>query len=106
MTSRHPDVFADAGAQSTARQVLHTPTPNKGVLMAFQIKRKAPVNGALHTEDRYEDAIHLAQALIGERVLKARMTVTNLKTGETLTEAQIAEAALSIGPRKRRSKNA
>ena len=74
--------------------------------MAFQIKRKGPVNGAVHTEDRYEDAIHVAQALIGERVLKARTTVTNLKTGETLTEAQIAEAALSIGPRKRRSKDA
>jgi hypothetical protein len=74
--------------------------------MAFQIKRKGPAGGALHKEDRYEDAIHVAQALIGEQVPKARTTVTNLKTGETLTEAQITEAALSIGPRKRRSKEA
>jgi hypothetical protein len=74
--------------------------------MAFQIKRKGPDSPAVHTEDRYEEAIHVAQALIGEKIPKARTTVTNLKTGETLNEAQIGEAALSIGPRKRRSNDA
>ncbi|MDB5688529.1 MAG: hypothetical protein JWL91_405 [Sphingomonas bacterium] len=74
--------------------------------MAFQIKRKGPDSPAVHTEDRYEEAIHVAKALIDEHVPKARTTVTNLKTGETLNEAQIGEAALSIGPRKRRSNDA
>ena len=74
--------------------------------MAFQIKRKGPESPSVQTEDRYEEAIHVAQALIGERIPKARTTVTNLKTGETLNEAQIGEAALSIGPRKRRSNDA
>ncbi|MDB5662311.1 MAG: hypothetical protein JWM38_2792 [Sphingomonas bacterium] len=74
--------------------------------MAFQIKRKGPDRAASHTEDRYEDAIHVAQGLINERVPKARTTITNLKTGETLSEAEIGEAALSVGPRKRRSNDA
>ena len=73
--------------------------------MAFQIKRKGPDGAALQTEDKYEDAIHVAAALIRERVAKARTTVTNLKTGEMLNEDEIAEAALSIGPRKQRSSN-
>ena len=71
--------------------------------MAFQIKRKGPAKADLLTEDKYEDAIHVASELIRERVAKTRTTVTNLKTGETLDEDEIDEVALSIGPRKRRS---
>jgi hypothetical protein len=73
--------------------------------MAFQIKRKGPEQAALHIEDKYEDAIHVAQDLIAQRVPKARTSVTNLKTGETLDEAGITEAALSVGPRKQRANN-
>jgi hypothetical protein len=81
--------------------------PNQtGDCMAFQIKRKGPNSPAVHTEDRFEEAIHVAQGLIAERIPKARTTVTNLKTGETLNEAEIGEAALSIGPRKRRAVDA
>ena len=71
--------------------------------MAYQIKRKGPAKADLLTEDKYEDAIHIAAGLIRERTAKTRTTVTNLKTGETLDEDEIEEAALSIGPRKRRS---
>jgi hypothetical protein len=74
--------------------------------MAFQIKRRGPAKADLLTEEKYEDAIHVAQGLIDERVPKARTTVTNLKTGETLNEAEISEAALTVGPRKRRSQMA
>ena len=71
--------------------------------MAYQIKRKGPGKAGLLTEDKYEDAIHVAAGLIREGVAKTRTTVTNLKTGETMDEDEIEEAALSIGPRKRRS---
>lgn len=71
--------------------------------MAFQIKRAGAGRKDLLTEDRFEDAVHVASGLIGERSPKTRTSITNLKTGETLTEDEIEEAALSIGPRKRRS---
>lgn len=71
--------------------------------MAFQIKRKAPEGAASHMADKFEDAVHVARDLIEERIPKARTTITNLKTGETMNEAEIAEAAISVGPRKRRS---
>lgn len=71
--------------------------------MAFQIKRKGPAKADLLTEDRYEDAIHVAAGLIREQIVRTRTTVTNLKTGETLDEDEIEEAAISIGPRKRRT---
>ena len=74
--------------------------------MAFQIKRKGPNAPASVTEDKYEDAIHVAHSLIREQIAKSRTTVTNLKTGETLNEAEIGEAVLSIGPRKKRSQAA
>ncbi|KQX26023.1 MULTISPECIES: hypothetical protein [unclassified Sphingomonas] len=74
-------------------------------IMAFQIKRKGPGKADLLTEDKYEDAIHTAHRLIQERVPKTRTTVTNLKTGETLSQDDIEEAALSVGAPKRRSAN-
>lgn len=74
-------------------------------IMAFQIKRKGPGTADLLTEDRYEDAIHAAHRLIQEHVPKTRTTVTNLKTGETLGQDDIEEAALSVGAPKRRSVN-
>ena len=70
--------------------------------MAYQIKRKGPAKADLLTEEKYEDAIHIAAGLISEGIAKTRTSVTNLKTGETLDEDEIEEAALSIGPRKRR----
>jgi hypothetical protein len=71
--------------------------------MGFQIKRKGSVGAVSRNEDKYEDAIHVAHGLIGEQVQRSRTTITNLKTGETMSEAEIEEAALSIGPRKRRA---
>lgn len=71
--------------------------------MAFQIKRKGPGRADLFTEEKYGDAMHVAAALIRERVPKARTSVTNLKTGETLTENEIEEAVLALGPLKRRA---
>lgn len=71
--------------------------------MAFQIKRKGPGKADLFTEDKYEDAVHVARGLIREGLPKARVTVTNLKTGETMDQEDIEEAALSIGPRKQRT---
>ncbi len=73
--------------------------------MAFQIKRKGADKPASLTKDKYEDAIHAAQSLIAERVPQTKTTVGNLKTGETMNEAEIEEAALSVGPPKRRSNN-
>ncbi len=74
--------------------------------MAFQIKRKGADEPASLTKDKYEDAIHAAQGLIAERIPKTKTTVVNLKTGETMNEAEIEEAALSVGPLKRRASNA
>lgn len=74
-------------------------------IMAFQIKRKGPGTADLLTEDKYEDAIHTAHRLIQERVPKTRTSVTNLKTGETLSQDDVEEAALSVGAPKRRSVN-
>jgi hypothetical protein len=71
--------------------------------MAFQIKRKGPGKADLFTEEKYEDAIHVAVGLIREQVAKSRVTVTNLKTGETLSQDDVEEAALSVGARKRRA---
>ena len=73
--------------------------------MAFHIKRKGPDKPASHTKDKYEDAIHLAHGLIAEQVPRTRTTIVNLKTGETMNEAEIEEAALSVGPPKRRDGN-
>ncbi|MBC9033847.1 hypothetical protein IAG41_15740 [Sphingomonas sp. JC676] len=70
--------------------------------MAFEIKQKGPDKAPPRVEDKFDDAIHLSLALIEQRNMKTRVTLTNLKTGETLNEAQIHEAALSVGPRKRR----
>ena len=72
--------------------------------MPFQIKRKGAEPASL-TKDKYEDAIHAAQSLIAERVPKTQTIVVNLKTGETMNEAEIEEAALSVGPLKRRAGN-
>lgn len=74
--------------------------------MAFQIKRKSPTGTDTVTKDKYEDAIHVARDLIAERVTRAHTSVTNLKTGETMNEAQIEEAVLSMGPQKQRMKAA
>lgn len=71
--------------------------------MAFQIKRKRPGRADLFTQDKYADAVHVAAALIRERVPKARTSLTNLKTGETLSEQEIEEAALSLAPVKKRA---
>lgn len=71
--------------------------------MAFQIKRKGSAGAVSHTEDKYEDAIHVAYGLVKEQVLKSRTTIKNLKTGEVMNEPEIEEAALSVGPRKRRT---
>jgi hypothetical protein len=71
--------------------------------MAFQIKRQGPGRADVLTEERYEDAIHAASALMRERAPKTKTSMTNLKTGETLNEDEIEEAVLSVGPRKRRS---
>ncbi len=69
--------------------------------MAFQIKRKGPGHADLYTEDKFVDAIRLASALIRERAPKTRTSVTNLKTGDTLREDEIEEAALSLPPKRR-----
>ncbi len=74
--------------------------------MAFQIKRRGPAKADLLVEEKYEDAIHVAHGLIRENAPKTRTTVTNLKTGETLNQAEVEEALLSVGPRKRRSQAA
>jgi hypothetical protein len=73
--------------------------------MAFQIRRKGPDKAASLTKDKYEDAIHAAHGLIAERVPRTQTIVVNLKTGETMNEAEIEEAALSVGPPKRRAGN-
>lgn len=70
--------------------------------MAFQIKRKGPGHADILTEEKFEDAIHAAVSLIRERLPKTKTSVTNLKTGETMDEDEIDEAALSVSPRKRR----
>ncbi|TVV74043.1 hypothetical protein [Sphingomonas solaris] len=69
--------------------------------MAFQIKRKGPVGAAVHVRDSFEDAVHLAHGFIQERVPKLRTSMTNLKTGDTLDETAIEEAALSVRKRTR-----
>jgi len=69
--------------------------------MAFQIKRKGRGRADLYTEDKFIDAIRLASGLIRERVPKARTSVTKLKTGETMDEDDIEEAALSVPPKRR-----
>jgi hypothetical protein len=74
--------------------------------MAFQIRRKGPDKAASHTKEKFEDAIHVAAWLIAERVPRTQTIVVNLKTGETMNEAEIEEAALSVGPLKRRSSDA
>jgi len=71
--------------------------------MAFRIKRIESRKSELLTEEKYEDAIHVALGLIREGSSKARITVTNLKTGEILGQDEIEEAAISVGARKRRS---
>lgn len=70
--------------------------------MAFQIRRKGPSDTDLLTKEKYEDAVHVAMGLVRESVPKARVTITNLKTGERLNQHEIEEAALSIGAPKRR----
>ena len=72
--------------------------------MAFRIKRKGPTAATVLSEQKYEDAIHAAVGLIMERLSKSQTSITNLKTGETLNEQEIEEAALAIGPLKRRAK--
>lgn len=69
--------------------------------MAFQIKRKGPGHADLFTEDKFINAIRRASGLIRERAPKARTTVTNLKTGETMGEDEIEEAALSVRLKQR-----
>jgi hypothetical protein len=71
--------------------------------MAFQIKRNGAAGVVSHTEAKYEDAIRAAHVLISELVQKSHTTITNLKTGEIMNEAEIEEAALSVGPPKRRA---
>jgi hypothetical protein len=71
--------------------------------MAFQIKRKSPAGADVITKDKYEDAIRAGRKLIDENIAKARTTITNLKTGETMSEAEIEEAALSITPQKQKA---
>jgi hypothetical protein len=70
--------------------------------MAFQIKRKGSNEPASLTKEKYEDAIHAAHRLIREQVPRTQTIVVNLKTGETMNEAEIEEAALSVGPPKSR----
>lgn len=74
--------------------------------MAFQIKRRGPAKADALTEEKYEDAIHVAHDLIRENAPKTSTSVTNIKTGETLNQAKTEEAVLSVGPRKRRSQAA
>jgi len=66
--------------------------------MAFQIKRKGPVGAAVHVRDSFDQAVHLARGFMSERETKLKTSITNLKTGETMSEAEIEEAALSLRP--------
>jgi hypothetical protein len=71
-----------------------------GYFMAFQIKRKGPVGAALHTRNSFDEAVHLAAGFIGERIPKLKTSIVNLKTGETMNEADIGEAALLLRPQR------
>lgn len=66
--------------------------------MAFQIKRKGPVGAAVHARDSFDGALRLARGFMDESEPKLKTSITNLKTGETMSEAEIEEAALSLRP--------
>ena len=66
--------------------------------MAFQIKRKGSVGAAVHVRDGFDQAVRLARGFMAEHESKLKTSITNLKTGETMNEAEIEEAALSLRP--------
>ncbi len=66
--------------------------------MAFQIKRKGRVGAAVHVRDSLDEALRLARGFMEEGESRLKTSITNLKTGETMDEAEIEEAALSLRP--------